>query len=402
MIKRLRVKFVLINMTIVTMMLCVILGLVYYFTRADLETQSVQMMENVAVSPVKPEIPQKTEGRVHLPYFVFKMGNRGEMIAVQGGYYDLSNEEFLDELVNMTYDSHHRTGVLKKYNLRYCMVDTPPGRYLVFADMSSELATLDNLMRTSVFTGAVAFLIFFGISVFLSGWVVRPVEEALSRQQQFIADASHELKTPLTVVMTNAQILQEAECDPEQTKSFTDRILVMSRQMKGLVEEMLELARTDSCEAKKVFNKVDLSKLVSDSVLPFEPVFFEKGLTLETEVEDGIFVKGDEGQLRHLMEVLLDNAQKYSRDGGITWVNLKHHGKRHVLISVANQGDPIEKEQLEHMFKRFYRGDDARSCTGSYGLGLAIAKSVVEKHGGKIWMESENGINTCYITADRY
>ena len=124
MIKKLRIKFVAINMTIVTVMICVIMGMMYFFTRADFENQSLRMMKNTAVSPVKPDISLNHKEQVHLPYFTFKLGSNGEKVTVRGGYYDLSNEKLLNDLVSITNMENKRTGVLKDYKLRYCVVDT--------------------------------------------------------------------------------------------------------------------------------------------------------------------------------------------------------------------------------------------------------------------------------------
>lgn len=204
-------------------------------------------------------------------------------------------------------------GVIEKYNLRYYRVDTPLSRYLVFADITSEKATLSNLMKSSLAIGTISFLMFLGISIQLSKWAVKPVDLAWKRQRQFLADASHELKTPLTVIMTNAELAQSPEYDEENKQRFINSILTMSRQMRGLIEKMLQLARADNSDTKEITALVDFSKLVSDGILPFEPVFFEKGLTLKAQIQDSIKIIGEEGQLYQLMDVLLDNAQKYSK-----------------------------------------------------------------------------------------
>ena len=394
MIKKLRMKFVLINMSIVTFMLCVIMGLVYFFTQENLEEQSVTMMKDVAVRSAKPDLVAEEE-EIHLPYLVFKMGNQGETIVIRGGYYDLSNEKVLDDLVHKVNHSKKRVGVLKQYNLRYCMVDSEPGRYLVFADMSSELATLDHLMKTSLVIGMIAFLLFLLISIALSKWVVRPVEETFNKQQKFIADASHELKTPLTVIMTNVQMLLDLPGEKKQNQVFLERTLTMSHKMRDLIEEMLELARTDAFEEKQLFVRLNLSKVVEDAFLPFEAIFFEKGLMAQTQIEPNLFVKGEEEKLGHLVEIFLDNAGKYSKPHGKIVVSLKQVGRHHLLLEVANEGEPIAKENLKRVFERFYREDESRNSKGSYGLGLSIAKGIMDRHHGKLWMESENGMNSC-------
>lgn len=397
MIKKLRFKFVLINMSIVTIMLFVILGLIVYFTSANLESDSIRMMQDIAAHPLQLGAPDELGEEVKLPFFTLQLGPHGELVAAGGGYYDLSDLEFLNSLIEQAFSSPKKLGVISEYNLRYYRVDAPMSPCLVFADISSERATLDNLMKTCAFIFGLSFLLFLGVSILLSKWAVRPVDLAWKQQRQFVADASHELKTPLTVIMTSAELAQSPDYSEENKQKFLSSILTMSRQMKGLIEQMLELARVDHTDTKATFRPVDLSKLAADAVLPFEAVFFEAGITLTTEVDSGIQVSGDEAQLRQVMEVLLDNAHKYAGDKAAAWVTLHRRGRNHCLLTVANQGDPISPEALENLFKRFYRADPARSRTGSFGLGLSIAERIVTLHKGKIWAESRDGVNSFFV-----
>jgi signal transduction histidine kinase len=237
---------------------------------------------------------------------------------------------------------------------------------------------------------------FLGISLLLSYWAMKPVERAWKQQRQFVADASHELKTPLTVVMANAQMLSQPEFSEEQKRQFTASIQTMSQQMRGLVEDMLELARADSGESREDFKELDFSRLVSDCVLLFEPVMFEKELAFDYQIEDGIMLKGREQQLRQLTDILLDNAAKYSLAGGSVSLKLKHLGGRHCQLTVSNPAPEMSREECRDVFKRFYRTDKARSRDGSYGLGLSIAESIVKAHGGKISCEYNQGV-ICFI-----
>lgn len=400
MIKKLRIKFVVINMSIVTIMLCVILGLMFYFTRANLETESVAMMQTLAVQPFRLSAPTEQAEEVRLPYFIVQLGPYGTVLNSDGGFFDLSNDELLTHLVDKAFAKTGNLGVIKEYNLRYYRTTTPMGQQLVFSDISSEMATLRHLTRTCLLIGGLSFVMFFAASILLSKWAVRPVEQAWTRQRQFVADASHELKTPLAVIMTNAELLSSPEYDAQAKSQFADHVLTMSRQMKGLVEELLALARTDAAEKRPSFQSVDLSALVENAALPFEAAFFERGLTLEVQIQPGIRLSGAEEQLRHVAEILLDNAQKYSAPGGGTWVTVQQQGKK-CIVAVKNQGDPIPEKDLPNLFKRFYRGDRARSRDGSFGLGLSIAKSIVSQHKGKIWAESKDGLNCFYVELPR-
>ena len=158
----------------------------------------------------------------------------------------------------------------------------------------------------------------------------------------------------------------------------------MSRQMRQLIEEMLDLARTDNGQGTLVFSPVDLSRLVNDAVLPFEPVFFERGLTLTADIQEHITVSGSQQHLRQITDILLDNAQKYSSPAGEVTVQLTRQGGR-CRLSVSNPGDALSKAERKDIFKRFYRTDEAHSQRGSYGLGLSIAANIAAMHRGTVF-----------------
>ena len=397
MIRKLQVKFVIINMAIVTVMLCIIFGLVYNTTKTNLETQSISMMKTIAADPFRLGRPNEQSPDLRLPYFTLQLGIKGELISTGGGYYDLSDRDFLKDLIEESVGSRRETGIVEQHGLRFCRVSTPRGTVLVFSDMSSENNTLDHLVRNCLIIGILSFLGFLVVSIFLSRWAVKPVAAAWLQQKQFVADASHELKTPLTVIMTNADMLQNEDYSEEQRRSFSQSILLMGQQMKMLVEKMLELAKSDAEQTKQQMASVDFSKLVLDTAISFEGVFVEKGLTVDSSVEPGITVHGNAQALQHVADILLDNAQKYSAPGGETKVFLLSSGVGKCQMKVSNPGKEIPPADLKKIFDRFYRMDKARSRNGSFGLGLSIAESIVIQHSGRIWAESKDGINTFIV-----
>ena len=286
MIRRLRVKFICINMAIVTVMMLAILGMLLHFTRNDLEQQSIRVMQSVMEDRAYPSRPGKFPRQAQLPYFYVSVNTLGELSASFGGYYDLTDTEAIQQIITLALNSGEDTGILKDYSLRFQKRTTPFGQTIVFVDMSSELATMRSLTETCAVIGVLGFAVFLGLSFLLARWAVKPVETAWNQQRQFVADASHELKTPLTVILTNAELLQEPEYDEQARSRFVDSIMTMSHQMRGLVESLLELARVDNGGQNMVFSRLNFSELVSDALLPFEPVYFEKGLTLESNVEE--------------------------------------------------------------------------------------------------------------------
>lgn len=309
MIRKLRVKLVCILMALLTVMLGVTFGLVLHFTQQSLEAESLRTLEALANNWQTASSPGLDDG-TRVPYFALEINARGDIITTRGGYFDLSDREKLQKLIDIAVNSEDDIGEVPDYGLRFYRVVTRTSWRVVFADTSAETTTLHSLIRTLAIASAAALAVFFVMSLLLARWLVRPVARAWDQQRQFVADASHELKTPLTVILTNAELLQAPGYDVPARSRFAGSILTMSQQMRGLVESLLELARVDAGRAQDAQTELDLSALVNDALLPFEPVLFEAGHTLTARVEDGIRVRGNAAQLRQVVEILLDNARK--------------------------------------------------------------------------------------------
>ena len=393
MLRRLKIKFVCIFMIIVTVMLGIIFGTVISMTHRNIEQHSISAMRDIATLPNSSSMPPKGPEPPAIPHFSLIVTPDGEFIAEDNGMFDLSDEEYLNSLFEYAESRDEESGTVPDTSLRYFRNKTPMGNSYIFTDISSESDMFESLYRTSIIIGIIAFVLFFVISIFLANWAVRPVEDAWKKQKQFIADASHELKTPLTVITTNAELMKSEESDGNKAR-FTDNILTMSKQMRGLVESMLEIARLDNGGLKKDFAFFDLSETVSDAVLPFEALFFEKEQNFSSEIETGIRINGNSEQIKQVVDILLDNANKYAPVNSDVKLILKKQSRNQCRISVSNEGETIPEEDLKNIFKRFYRGDKTRQMNNSYGLGLSIAESIVKEHSGKILVESKNGINT--------
>ena len=388
MIRRLRLKFICVNMAIVLVMMALMTVAVLYFTQRSLARESLHAMQQIAMDPLRPQAPGEAADGVRLPYFVLEVDETGAVHAAGGGYYDLSDTGFLAQAAAQIEAEGAQSGVLRAYGLRFLRAETPHGKYIVFADMSHEHSTLSGLLRTCLRISLAGSLVFLAISTLLAHLAVRPVEEAWAQQKQFVADASHELKTPLTVLLANAELMCAEGSTPCEQQA--------ARRMRSLVEKLLELARADGGVLEPARTRLDWAQETNEALLPFGPLCFEKGLVLDTRLDAGIFVRGDAALLRQLAAILLDNACKYSSPGTVVRVVLKRRGKRRAVLSVANWGQPIPAKELANIFKRFYRMDAARSQSEGHGLGLSIAQQIVRRHGGKIWAESENGQNTFY------
>ena len=385
MIRSLRRKFIAMTMAVFTALLCVIFGLVIHFTGQNLQAESVRFLRSAAADPLQPGPP----GQVRQPCFIIRANPWGQSIQSTGGF-DLSDEQMLSDIVALAASAPEPLGVLDQYELRYFRSQSPTELTLVFMDISAERAAMRNLRLTCVGIGLLALGLFWAVSFLLARWAVRPVERAWEEQRQFVSDASHELKTPLTVILTSAELMQ-TDPDPQHPRS----ILAMSRRMRELVESLLELARVDNGAVRAAFGELALSALVADELLPFEPLYFECGLTLESQLEEGLHISGSDRHLRQVLTILLDNALRYSPENAAVRVELTRQGSS-ALLTVANPGE-LTREQCRSIFRRFYRADPARTAGGS-GLGLAIAQGIVADHGGKIWADSREGTVTLNVS----
>lgn len=397
MIQRLRLKFICVNMTVVLLMLGLIFGLVLQSNSGSAERESLRMMQAVASSQPRdgqPHPPPPGGDTARMPFFTLEPDGNGKVSAEGGSFFDLSDETLIGSLYERAAAAAEPSGILSEYRLRYLRAETPEGLRIVFADISGEQAAQRRLLKSCLLIGSCSTAVFLLISIVLAHWAVKPVDTAWKQQRQFVSDASHELKTPLTVILTNAELMQDAASPPASKARFAENILVMSREMRALIEDLLELARAEDGLPRQAAKTFDFSRLVSRAILPFEPIYYEKGLGLSCEIAKGIAVQGVEGQLQHVLEILLDNAQKYTAPGGEITVVLKKSGVRHCLLTVTNPGEPLSPAQRRDIFKRFYRTDQARSRDGSYGLGLSIAEAVVRQHRGRIWADSGASRNT--------
>lgn len=304
------------------------------------------------------------------------------------------DEDAMDEIIAEAVTNETTSATDYSRHLAWASRSTAYGLRIAICDTYSRD---DSLMKQGI-SGALIFVVsliaLYFVSRALARRSIKPVSEAWDAQRRFVSDASHELKTPLAVILANVQILQKSKTMEEDDKRWVDRTADEAGHMKGLVEDLLTLARADEAKAGSVgatgpMVEVNLSEIVDESSLEFDAVAFERGCEVECEVTPDVKVKGDKQQLGRVMNTLIDNATKYAAKGTKVKVAVRRDGKKGV-VTVNNKGGVIDPEDLAHLFDRFYRTDKARSReeTGGFGLGLAIAKSIVEAHGGKIWATS--------------
>ena len=271
---------------------------------------------------------------------------------------------------------------------RYYKEEKPYGYFVILAnnDLGFSKNIGRHLMRVSLSVSLPVLLFLFCISTLLSRYAISPAVDALKRQKQFISDAGHELKTPLSTITVNAAVLA-SELGPNK---YMDCIQYETQRMDVLVRQLLEVACLDDAEPVERREVFSLSEVVYQATLPFESLAFEQNIRYTTDIQEGCSLCGDPERVRQVAGILLDNAFKYCPSGGEVSLQLRQEG-RHLTLEVYNTGQGIAPEDLPHIFERFYRCDKARTGNGSYGLGLAIARAAVEAAGGKISAESEYG-----------
>lgn len=406
MLRRLRWKFTLILMLLLSGVLAAVLAVQtvsavrQYQAGTDLVLRNVLQRSQAALEPWRapPEggFDRDEELYTAIPAFCAVVDGDSGQILLALSFNAAVDEDGVARAVEGALAAGGPAGRLAGQGLRYQIQRS--GRYLrvAFADASWERTGAGRQILTALLLFTAASAGFFAVSWFLSRWLVRPVEEGWRRQQQFVADASHELKTPLTVLLADADILlARGEDTVEQQRKWVESIREEGLRMKGLVQDLLYLARGDAGQRARPRQAVSLTDAVESCVLAFEPVAFEAGLALDSELAPGLSVLGDGEELRRLGAILLDNACKYCEPGGRITVTLK--GGERAALTVHNTGEPIPAEAQAHLFERFYRADAARSReTGGYGLGLSIAAAIVEGHRGKIAVRSAPGEGTAF------
>ncbi len=300
-----------------------------------------------------------------------------------------SHDEIIDisnKIINLKKDE----GNYK--NIEYLRVDDGHHLVIVGIDREIENALYNKLVLTIIVFTIIGLAFLLIVIILLSFWIIKPIKETFDKQKRFISDSSHELKTPLSVINANVDALSSEIGNNDLLNNIKSQTL----RMNSLVLDMLQLAKLE--EKEKIINdKIDLSKLVKNEVLPYEALAFENNKKLSINVEQNIEYRGNEEDIKKLINILVDNAIKHSSDNAKIKINLKKD-KKHIIFDVYNTGCTFKDSEREKIFERFYRSDLSRNrVTGSSGLGLSIAKAITESNNLKIKVDSEENKYTKFI-----
>lgn len=392
MIRHLRWKVVATNMLLISLVLLAVFAAVVLISRANYRRSVQQQLYQALESG---DYGSRQPGAEGIPCFVAEVYASGMARVAGNSYYDLSDQSQLAAIVTEALAQEEDTGLLADFHLRYLRKTGYTSTLIAFTDTTLESTTMRSMAAVCSLAGSAALLVLFLCSYLLSGVVTRPVGAAWAQQEQFLSDASHELKTPLTVILSSAELLNQSAL-PEQAV-YIDNIREESRRMKLLVEDMLTLSRAQRSAGSLPEQTADLSEAAMTAALRFEPVAFEAGKRLEYDIAPELPVRGDGGKLGQALAALLDNAVKYSAGGTDIRLTAEKQG-RFAVVAVADSGPDIPADKLPHIFDRFYRADEARTDGDSFGLGLPIAKAIIDAHRGTLRCESGGGVTRFIIT----
>lgn len=304
------------------------------------------------------------------------------------GYTDQKLLDYTEQVL----ESHTWSG--HKHALVYVKSSLEEGSLIFFLDNEYALENSQNLIIVSGIFGVLGLIFLLLFSAFLSKRLTAPVSEALEAQKRFVSDAGHELKTPLTIISSNVDLLESEIGGNKQLQYIRSE----ANRMSLLVNELLTLARIGNASLPDQFISFSLSHALMSIALPFESIAYENKITFEIDIADNITYHGNQEQIQQLLSILLDNAFHYTSTGGHISVSAGHLHRK-IVFSVSNTGEPISEDIREKIFLRFYRANESRSTSeGHYGLGLAIAQSIVERHHGKISVSCQNGTTTFQVT----
>lgn len=343
----------------------------------------------------KPSDYTEYEGNLARNTIYVRVNKDGDIQRISYQYFESGDNISLEQTVGEIIKSGSMEGKVEidDIKFRYAVFNKgdSSGYDVIFLDRAIEISTLNRLLIIFISIGGLGLLILFGVSWLLASWAITPIAEAWDKQKQFIADASHELKTPLTVIATNTDVvLANAEDTVQNQSKWLTYIKSETARMSKLVSDLLYIAKSDVNEVAMVMNEFNLSHTTLGVCLVFETVAFENGKILDTDIEENISYKGDEDRIKQLITILVDNAIVHSNGNANIMVSLKRDNKDKIKLSVSNtNGEDIPKGCEERLFERFFRVDKARNrSSGSHGLGLNIAQSIVKNHNGSISVTS--------------
>ncbi len=397
MIKKTRYKFTAITLAAISLVLILILGFLNLCVYMSIYTTGRDNLNEIRArrgfiydfsSPLINDgdsIPSISSVPENAPFIYVRLNKNTSSPFMTTNMSDIYSSNEIFYIAERLLETGKEKGTYN--NMMYDVTSDGLNIIVTAVDVSGDLSLFHSLVKVSIFVILFSVIFVFIFSYYLSKWAIKPVEVSFDNQKRFISDASHELKTPLAVISANADVLETEIGENIWLKNIKNQSALMT----DLVYDLLDLAKLDEIKDSLPMKTFDLSGAVLNKTLEFECTAFENHRELKEDIDENISFTGNEDAIKHLISILIDNAIKHSDKNGVVEVSLKSTGNRKIL-SVYNTGNGIKDSEKDKIFNRFYRSDQSRSKeTGGYGLGLSIAKTIVETHKGKIYVEGEEG-----------
>lgn len=397
MIRKLKIKFVALSMTALFVLLVVIVTgmniLNYNSIIADADDTLALLSQNQGTFPDFLTDPQwklppfmTIETPYETRYFSILLDHSGTVLQT-----DISRIKAIDEKTAVGYAALAlRSGEEKAFIENYRFVRNTEGfaTRIIFLDCGRKLYSYQNFLFASIGMALVGYVAFFAVILFFSGRILKPVTESYEKQKRFITDAGHEIKTPLAIIKADADVLELEYGENE----WLDGIQAQIRRLSSLIEDLVRLSRMEEAEDSLPMIEFSFSDVVSEAALSFQALAQTQNKDFLCQVPPMLSYVGNEKAVRQLVNILMDNALKYSPEAGTVSLTVRQQGRQLRLCVFNTTEEPIPKEDLDLLFERFYRADSSRSSkNGGYGIGLSVAKAIVSAHKGRISAASQDG-----------
>ena len=321
-------------------------------------------------------------------FFTADLSADGQILSIDTSRIIAVDEEAAEEYVSKALAGGREKGFLKDFRFAVTESDEDGGMRIIFLDCGRRLETFHRFMLTSILIGVAGCVIVFLVFLFAAGRIIHPISESYEKQKRFITDAGHEIKTPLTIIAANVDLLKE---DMGENESLED-IAGQTQRLADLTRDLVYLSKMEEPDRKPVRVDFPVSDLIAETAASFQAVAQAQKKEYQINVTPSLTMNGSPEEIRRLTSILIENAMKYSPEEGSVNVTLQMQ-KKNIVLTVSNTTDePVSQEDLSRLFERFYRTDASRNSeTGGHGIGLSIAKAIAEGHGGKISAVSSGG-----------
>ena len=389
MIKKLRRKLIAVSMLSLFLVLFVILGAVNILNYREIVENADRTLSMLQAGqgtfPDPGDNPPPGEGRPRMSpelpyesrYFSVLLSGSGRIISVDTGRISAVNTSEAMEYASRVWENGSERGFVTNY--RYVRSEENAGTRIIFLDCAGDLATCRSFLFSSCAISALGLLAAWLLILLFSRRIVRPITESYEKQKQFVSNAGHEIKTPITIIDADTEVLLMELGDNE----WLDDIRSQTKRLASLTSNLISLSRLEEAGSRLPRIDFPFSDRTAETAQSFQTLARTMGKTLDLSIEPMISLCGDEKALTQLVSILLDNALKYSPEGSRISLSLKRQGKQ-VRLTAANPAKLLTGEDLKHMFDRFYRGDKSRSETPGYGIGLAMARAIADAHKGRL------------------